>query len=102
MQLLTGGLLARVQPKEPALDDVRNSLASGEAIAHLSAAETMLHQADMRLFAAAARRRRGELIGGSEGRALIADADAVMGAQAILCPDRMTAILSPERPCLPR
>jgi eukaryotic-like serine/threonine-protein kinase len=85
-QLHWGAPLARL---------IRAAVEPRAAVSHLRLAEASFHNADMKLFAAAARRRRGQLIGGSDGRALIADADAVMRAQAILCPDRMTAILSP-------
>jgi hypothetical protein len=74
---------------------IRSAIEPRTAISHLLAAEAGFHRADMRLFAAAACRRRGELIGGTEGNTLIAQADAAMRAQAILCPDKMTAILSP-------
>jgi hypothetical protein len=50
---------------------------------------------DMRLFAAAARRRLGRLIGGDEGRTLVAQADAWMTGQMIQNPARMTAMLAP-------
>ncbi|HKW02173.1 MAG TPA: hypothetical protein VJN96_20290, partial [Vicinamibacterales bacterium] len=50
---------------------------------------------DMRLCAAAARRRRGELLGGTEGRAAIAAVDAWMAANTIKNPARMTAMLAP-------
>jgi hypothetical protein len=59
------------------------------------AAETALESADMALYAAAARRRRGELTAGDEGRALMAEADAVMLRQEIRNPARMTAMLAP-------
>jgi hypothetical protein len=49
----------------------------------------------MGLFAAAARRRRGALLGGDEGRRLIADADSWMAGQQIRNPARMTAMLVP-------
>jgi hypothetical protein len=49
----------------------------------------------MALFAAAARRCRGELLGGEAGRALVAEADAWMAAQSIRDPDRMARMLAP-------
>ena len=49
----------------------------------------------MELFAAATRRQLGRLLGGDEGRTLIARADTWMAGQAIRRPDRMTACLAP-------
>lgn len=72
--------------------------AAGEpraALAHLRAAEAGFEHADMRLFAAATHRRTGELIGGVEGRDLVAHADSVMRSEGIVRPDRMTAALLP-------
>lgn len=68
---------------------------AGEAIPLFSAAEQRLKSADMMLFAAAAKRRRGELTRGDEGRDLIAAADADMHAQQIRNPARMTDMLAP-------
>jgi len=67
------------------------------ALSLLEAAETGLAAADMALHAAVARRRRGELLGGDSGRALVAAADAWMASQAIRNPERMTAMLAPGR-----
>jgi hypothetical protein len=47
----------------------------------------------MRLYAAAARRRLGELIGGDEGKGLIAAGDAVMRAERIEDLDAVTEML---------
>lgn len=44
---------------------------------------------------AAARRRRGELAGGPEGRRLIEEADRWMLAQGVRNPVRMTAMVAP-------
>jgi hypothetical protein len=52
----------------------------------------------MNLFAAAARRRLGQLLGGNCGQALIAQADAWMAGQGIVNPARMTAMLAPGFP----
>jgi hypothetical protein len=52
-------------------------------------------RADMRLYAAAARRRLGQLTGGDEGRTLVLRADDVMRAQGIPKPDRVAAVLAP-------
>ena len=65
------------------------------ALADVTEAAARLAAADMALFAAAARRCRGELLGGEEGRALVAEADAWMAAQSIKRPDRMTRMLAP-------
>jgi hypothetical protein len=46
----------------------------------------------MHIFAAAARRRLGELLGDDEGRALIAAADAWMSGQGVQNPDRMASL----------
>jgi eukaryotic-like serine/threonine-protein kinase len=79
---------------------------SGIAVAHrdlrlarrlLGAAEEALANVDMGLYAAAARRRRGELFGGNEGRALMGDADAWMAGQDIRNPGRMADMLAPGR-----
>jgi serine/threonine protein kinase len=53
---------------------------------------------DMGLWARAARRRLGELIGGEDGRDLVAEADAWMNDQTIRNPARMTAMLVPGFP----
>jgi serine/threonine protein kinase len=67
------------------------------ALALLEPAEAGLAGADMALHAAAARRRRGALMGGDAGRVLVSAADAVMTAQGIRNPERMTAVLAPGR-----
>jgi hypothetical protein len=64
----------------------------------LLAAERGFADADMGLFAASVQRRRGERIGGDDGRRLIADADARMSAQGIRNPARMTALHFPVGP----
>lgn len=51
---------------------------------------------DMALYAAAARRRLGELIGGDEGKALLAQGDAMMRAQRVKNPDAITEMLCAE------
>ena len=68
---------------------------AARACALLAAAERALVPADMPLYAAAARHRRGELSGGDEGLRLIAEADAGMRSQLIREPARMTAMLAP-------
>lgn len=70
----------------------------GEGVAEgllLQQAEAGFHAADMALFAACVRRRRGERLGGREGEALIAAADAELSARGVVAPARMTAALIP-------
>jgi hypothetical protein len=68
-----------------------------QAMERLASAEQGFEAAGMCLFAAAARRRRGELIGGDQGKALIADSETWMNSQHIKNSVRMTAMLSPGR-----
>jgi hypothetical protein len=49
----------------------------------------------LKLYAAAARRRQGELLGGDEGRALVAAADAVMGSEGVVRPERFSELYAP-------
>jgi hypothetical protein len=65
------------------------------AIAHTTEAERLLDESGMSIYTQAARRRRGELIGGDEGRALVDGADAWMREQTVLRPARITAMLMP-------
>jgi hypothetical protein len=60
-------------------------------------AEVALLSADMGLYAAAARRRRGELLGGDQGRALLEDADAWMSNQKVKNPRRLVDMLTPGK-----
>jgi tetratricopeptide (TPR) repeat protein len=68
-----------------------------KAVAELSSAELGFEAAGMSLYSAASRRRRGELIGGDQGRAIIAMADAWVTSQQIKSPRRMMAMLAPGR-----
>jgi hypothetical protein len=65
------------------------------ALVLLEEAEAGCESAEMGLCAAAARRRRGELLGGEAGRALIAAADAWMREHGVRNPARMTALYAP-------
>jgi hypothetical protein len=66
-----------------------------EALALAASAEEQLTSTDMTVHAAAARRRRGELLGGEKGRDLMAQADAILVAQGIARPQAITAMLAP-------
>jgi hypothetical protein len=68
---------------------------AGATLALLDRAIAGCAAADLDLYLAVARRRRGELSGGSEGRALIAQADEWMSAQTIKVPARAAAMLAP-------
>ncbi len=65
------------------------------ALKRFAGAADAFDGADMPLFAAAARRRQGELLGGAEGAALIEGANACMTSHGIGDPLRMTAALAP-------
>ncbi|WP_162687503.1 serine/threonine-protein kinase PknK [Bradymonas sediminis] len=56
-------------------------------------AEAGLLREDLQLYARAARRRRGQLIGGEQGAALVASADAWMREHGITNPPAMTRML---------
>ncbi|MBV9122366.1 MAG: hypothetical protein JO112_03260, partial [Planctomycetes bacterium] len=64
----------------------------------LKEAAEALDAVDMRIFAEAARRRLGELMGGSAGDALIAAADSWMAGQLIRNPERMARMYVPGPP----
>jgi serine/threonine protein kinase len=69
---------------------------NSETAAHLLAKSVAgFEAAKMRLFAAAARRRLGETIGGDEGAGFIQEADSFMRRQSIRSPERMTNMLVP-------
>ena len=54
--------------------------------------------ADMALWAAVARLRLGQLVGGDEGAALVAAAESVLRAQSVANPGRVAATLAPGFP----
>jgi hypothetical protein len=66
-----------------------------KALEYLAAAERACQGADMNLHAAVARHRRGELLAGDEGTALIRTSEAWMRSQEIRNASRMTALLAP-------
>jgi hypothetical protein len=59
-------------------------------------AARMFRDVDMNGYAAAAQRRRGELLGGEEGTMLVRQADALMAADGVRNVERMTALLAPR------
>ncbi|WP_437636729.1 serine/threonine-protein kinase [Sorangium sp. So ce854] len=65
------------------------------ALSLLGSAAAGFDAREMALFAACARRRRGELLGGEEGRSLVGAADAWMAGQGIRNPARMARIFAP-------
>jgi tetratricopeptide (TPR) repeat protein len=66
-----------------------------EAIGYLERAEAAFETAGMALYAAAARRRRGELIDGDPGRDLVTAADAAMGERGVRAPERFVEVHAP-------
>ncbi|MDB4966297.1 MAG: Serine/threonine-protein kinase PknA [Myxococcales bacterium] len=65
---------------------------AARSLALLVEAERGAVAADMTLYAAVAQRRRGQLTGGSEGAALIADADARVRAGGVVDPERFAEL----------
>jgi eukaryotic-like serine/threonine-protein kinase len=65
------------------------------ALAHLESAQRGFETTEMGLYAAAAKRRRGELLGGESGETLIAEADAWLNRQGVHNPGRMVALHLP-------
>jgi hypothetical protein len=52
---------------------------------------------EMGLYAAAMRKRHGEIVLGAEGGVLMEDADALLLLRGVARPDRIVAILAPLR-----
>jgi len=65
------------------------------AQSHLDAAITGFAEVHMGLHESVALRRKGEIVGGHEGRALVGAADARMQAEDVRRPERMAAMLAP-------
>ncbi|HEX5102223.1 MAG TPA: hypothetical protein VFV87_00325, partial [Pirellulaceae bacterium] len=85
---------------QPLAERIRAALAAAggqepEAAQFLERATAGFDAANMHLFAAAARRRRGQLLGGDQGRALIDQADLWMQQQKISNGRRMTGLYMP-------
>jgi hypothetical protein len=66
------------------------------AAAQYRKAAELLDLVDMRLFAAAARHRAGELLGGDEGRRMRGEANDWMQRQQVRCPERILAMVVPN------
>jgi serine/threonine protein kinase len=71
----------------------QGQLAGAGHLAGIAAAE--FDALDMAHFAAAARRRRGQVLGGRDGAALAAAADERLRERGARSPERMTALLAP-------
>ncbi len=65
------------------------------AVAELRRTLAALEAVDMRLYAHAARRRLGQLVGGDEGAALIAATDSALAQQGVARPARLAAMIAP-------
>ena len=65
------------------------------AVERLGAAERSAVEAGMSLHAAAARRGRGVLLGGDEGRELVGNADRVFSLEGVRFPERFAGIYIP-------
>ncbi|HET6879366.1 MAG TPA: protein kinase [Pirellulales bacterium] len=68
---------------------------TGASFLYRKAAES-LDAVDMRIYAASARRRLGEIIGGQEGRDLIDAADHLMRQEEIRDPVKMSLVFAPR------
>jgi hypothetical protein len=66
-----------------------------KALVHLRAAAEHFDAVAMKLYAAVTRKRMGQLLGGDEGAALIRAADELLCAEAVVSPERLTAMLTP-------
>jgi hypothetical protein len=87
----------------PLAERIRAALAAAagrksEAAQMLQRAAADFEMANMGLFAASARRRQGELVGGDQGRLLIAQADDWMRQQQITNHQRMATLYMPGFP----
>ncbi len=74
-----------------ALHERRDAL----AVQRLRFAMSRFDQSEMRMYAAAARRRLGQLIGGDEGRSLIAAGDTAMASESVIDLEATTEMLVP-------
>ena len=74
-----------------------NGLAA-EALTSVTRAEQVFGAVGMHLHAAVARRRRGELVAGNDGDAIVAESDEWMRRRGIVDPPKMARMLSPSVP----
>jgi hypothetical protein len=79
---IEAGLALAVDERATAVSKLRATLATYEEVGYA-------------MYAAAARRRLGELLGGDDGRALWAEGNAVMRAQGVVNPDAICEMLVP-------
>jgi hypothetical protein len=87
---------------DPVAQLIRASVAafrgdSETAIGLLASAESGFETTDAGLYRAAARCRRGELVGGPEGEKLVAESEASMTGQRVANPLRLRLLLAPGR-----
>jgi hypothetical protein len=81
----------------PILAGIASARGDASAAAALFAeAAQQLEAVDMQLYAAASRRRLGEILGGDEGRAYVEQADSWMRREGIRDPARMADIFAPS------
>jgi eukaryotic-like serine/threonine-protein kinase len=66
-----------------------------EAVRLLESAAIGFDAANERMYAAAARRQRGRLLGGDEGRGLVRAAEEIMTSEGVRHPDRIAHMLAP-------
>ncbi len=68
------------------------------ALAHYTEAIAVSDEGELAMFAAASRRRRGEILGGDDGATLIAEGDGYMASQGVVDPERMARMIAPGLP----
>jgi hypothetical protein len=68
------------------------------AVAQLQLAVSGFEAAEMGMYATAARRRLGQVLGGEQGRGFIESATAAMSSRHVQNPARLTAMLAPGFP----
>jgi hypothetical protein len=77
---------------------IRAAIEQSRAPSLLEDASRAFTTAQMKIFAAVADRRRGELVGGAEGASLTQNADAALVAQGVTAPADYAAMLLPAFP----